>query len=212
MKKRGDFVSNSSSSSFIIDNCEGVDFLDTITLKDFTKIIRSLFKGVPIEGDFKIYDLKDPENKELALKEQKNHLKGWNDNMNTNIETYYHIKEIIEKYCKIGYDPYKSPLEYEHNQLETPAIQTINMLKNRMEIESLLECVSRDYARFLICFDENLIFDIPEVRDNTKNSWLTDSFTADRFVEVLQKKLWENNIDIDYRHLRYCFHGVSHMG
>ena len=58
MKVRKGFVSNSSSSSFIIQNCDLIDYFN-ITKKDIVDSIKHLLGNCEYKDCFYVYDLKD---------------------------------------------------------------------------------------------------------------------------------------------------------
>jgi len=77
MKIRSDFVSNSSSSSFIIGNDDWIDFFG-VTKQDMVDAVVELSKNRLVHGrDFWVYDLFDRKDKKAAVKEWGGLLEGW---------------------------------------------------------------------------------------------------------------------------------------
>lgn len=76
MKRRNDFVSNSSSSSFIIQNCDLIDYFN-ITKKDIVDSIKHLLGNCEYKDCFYVYDLKDKKDKEKAIKKWGDLLSQW---------------------------------------------------------------------------------------------------------------------------------------
>jgi len=213
MKIRTDFVSNSSSSSFVIDTVDGIT--DNLSVEVLKKAILMCFKTATInpDTDIRIYDLTSKESFDEAIAKEKDFLKGWQDTMNGNIQLFEETSRVLKDYGKVDFDRDRDAWQQEDKPLQKPIIQTLNILRLNMGVKNMLEVLNDRYGKILICMNENVVFQADGMTDNRKNNFQSEYYSCDRFVELVAKNLWELGYDeIDYPKLKFCFHGNSHQG
>lgn len=211
MKVRIGFVSNSSTSSFVIERVEGIT--DNIPFEDLKKAVLSCFKLKKNPDDIRIYDLSTKELIDFAIEKEKSFLKGWNDTLNDKLESYEKVKNILKDYGRVDFDVDEHVYMQQHKKLETPIIQTLNIIRKNMGIKSMIETVESGYGSILICMEENVIWGADGIKDSKKFGYHTEEYTPQRLCELISTKLWNMGYeDIDYRHLKFCFKGNAHQG
>lgn len=101
MKIRNDFVSNSSSSSFIISDVDNITH--NIPFKQLKKAIANCFPKGMDPNSIRIYNVTDSWVLSEAVEKEKNLLKGWQDKMNPDREIYDTIVNYLKTYGTISY-------------------------------------------------------------------------------------------------------------
>ena len=221
---RNDFVSNSSSSSFIITNNE--IFEDT-TLDDIKNALKDLGPN-----SFEIYDLQDKKDFELY---KKSDLFELNDDW---LAPHVGKRNIIEKFAAaldlIGvyefkyadkkitkddfkYYTYRTGKLKEDRRAETKPLpeyfrQAFNFLYDISGVKTMAEVAVGGCARYIIHYGDNEVWalkgmtdigsEIPSYKKNDKeyvekskqSIWETESYCGQRFYEILIKYLADKKI------------------
>lgn len=219
MKTRFDFVSNSSSSSFIIAN---TDIFNHFKIdKDIIKeAIDDLLLGDAVDKYEtnelnKIYNVFEmPRDRALAIRTFGGLLSNWNQTFLCTHDTLDPVKEASEIYKNLldslgradsswhffNGDDY----ELEYSNAPTHIKQTIKDARKKFGIKKADEVLLDDTSHLFIHFGNNNIIDVKgmdadgkdEKQDNndtTSSEYETPSFSCERFIEILFKWLVEHN-------------------
>lgn len=215
MKVRSDFVSNSSSSSFILQNCDLLEYFKI----DKQEIINTIEKLTSYKHgeSFYVYDLADIKDKEKAIKKFGQLLDEWmcyetvkykdsdgNIEFEENKFRTHHYEEICEAIKKIydiddfGCCDFKitdestmSKFNYKTKKYDTQPcpkflIEFLRDLRNRLGIMSNLDVLKCEIARWFIHFDDDGSI-IPLMGSYKDKSYKSKYGTKERVIETLFK-------------------------
>lgn len=217
MKIRNDFVSNSSSSSFIIGDNTWIQNLD-ISKELMIDVLTEMYD----RHIFEIYDLSDPNDRDLCVKEWSGSMSQWyseyvkKDKYGNVAYTDEDPRIPFEKmmiqfdnmgllhyfgiYCKddiphLGI--YNREIQ-KHENIPQHLIDTITQAWDKCGIVNVDECLKLPFSKFFIHFGENDLWCCSELQEMSEserkdadnesevsNKWTTESYSIDRFYEVL---------------------------
>ena len=200
MKVRSGFVSNSSSSSFILGYTDAFDVFN-IGKKEIVEAISTLSSMKEGEG-FQVFDLSCEKSK--AAKAIGGILDNFNqtfldvglwnpekDNADAFRQLLSSLNKISSCYFITGNDD-----EFEHMK-DLPAFikDTIRMAREKLKIKTAYEVMlDHENAAFAIHFDDNTIYNIDGMNfendsKDLKDRYESEACSGNRFIEVLFKWL-----------------------
>lgn len=219
MKIRNDFVSNSSSSSFIIGDSTWIQNLN-INKELMTDVLTEMY-GSP--NVFEIYDLSDTKDRDLCVKEWSSSMSQWyseyvkKDKRGVVAYTDEDPRIPFEKmmiqfdnmgmlhyfgiYCKddIPHLGIYNRETQKHENIPQHLIDTINQAWDKCGIVNVDECLKLPFSKFFIHFGDNDLWccsalqemseserkHLSDTNCEVSNKWTTESYSIDRFYEVL---------------------------
>lgn len=198
MKIRTDFVSNSSSSSMIISNCQAFDD-NLMTKKMIFDALVDLYGKEAYEKKckeyvpFQIYDLKDPNDKKAA-EEHRELLSGWTSRYTAKdydtgkimaveddpmeplnkITRALDSLDIVDAYRADNPESIMNLTKYNRNTKQDEPVpdyvkQLLMEVWTRCGVLTNAECLDLDISRFFIHFDDNEMHQIKGMTDPGKD-------------------------------------------
>lgn len=230
MKVRSDFVSNSSSSSFIISGDE--ECFSHLTKKDFVEAIKSLTNN-KINKYFKVFDktLKKDFNK--LNSSYTNWLKEWqtpylygqdgfcmftpeySEDCGKALEkwdSFYSKIRSIYDYLPFSWNPSittyshysKKTDKFTEKKINKSILTVLNDAYKHYGIMSNHDVLMCEFSRFLIHFADNEVYEIAGMTDPSKNEDCyekPDNQYQKEFNEKVKNSIWETD---SYTPLRFC--------
>lgn len=220
MKIRTDFVSNSSSSSFIIQDMGMFKTLG-ITSEDIQEILDKLLENTQKKWNCNhklanVIPMETEDQKKEVFKKYDDFYENWEDENQRNYRYWQSFKEALNTAGFIS-DIYGNGCEGKICQLKKvdgkyiwkpnqSATKFFNTIKKKLEIHTMKDCSHYDDTTMLIKFGDNAVWTLNGMHDAGPEITLDEYDLRDpKRVEESKKSTWETEADSSDRFFEILF-------